>query len=262
MTCAWRFSNLAAARPAPEAELQSDPYRHLPQLRDKILPAEQSQVRATPERLAFWDAQARAMGLGAGWRLSDEVLFSSRQAMLARWPAGEPIWIFGYGSLLWDPGFHFDEVRSAEVIGFQRRFSLRVEIGRGTPERPALMLGLEPGGYCRGLAFRIAADRIEPETAAVWCREMLQGHYRPECRAAATPQGEIPVLVFGTNTEHAQYVGERPLAEAAAVIANGHGLIGSNRQYLETLVSGLDALGIEETYLKALLDEVCRRGGA
>ena len=242
--------------------MSSDPYRHLPQLRGKILPAEQSQLRATPERLAFWDAQAHAMGFGAGWRLSDDLLAASRRAMLARWPAGEPVWIFGYGSLLWDPGFHFEEVRSAEVIGFQRRFSIRIEIGRGTPERPALMLGLEPGGRCRGLAFRIAPDQVERETAAVWCREMLQGHYRPERHAATTPQGEISVLVFGTNTEHAQYVGERPLAEAAAIIANGHGLIGSNRQYLESLVTGLDGFGIEEPYLRDLLNAVCRCGVA
>jgi len=225
------------------------------------VPPERSAVRATAERMAFWDAQARALGHGPEWRLSDAALEDSRRAMLGRWRADEPLWVFGYGSLLWDPGFHFTEVRRADVEGFQRRFSMKVGVGRGTPERPALMLGLDAGGRCQGLAFRIDPARLDAESAAVWRREMIQGHYRPVRHAAMTPQGPIEALMFGSNTGHAQYVGELPLAEAAAIIATAQGLLGSNRDYLETLVASFAGFGIEEPYLERLLRAVRRLGG-
>lgn len=241
------------------APMHADVFRHLPQLRDQIVPPEQSQVRATPERMAYWDAQAAALGLGAAWRSSDAALAASRRDMLLGWAAQEELWIFGYGSLLWDPGFHFDEVRRADLDGYQRRFSLRIEVGRGTPECPALMLGLEPGGRCQGLAFRIAPDRREVETAAVWCREMIQGHYRPERRPAMTPQGPVDVLLFRTDTGHAQYVGDLPLGEAAATIRTGRGLLGTNREYLEILAARLDAFGIDDPHIRQLVAEVKNR---
>src|SRR5262249_60117835 len=101
-------------------------------------------------------------------------------------------WVYGYGSLMWDPGFHFAEIRLAEVEGYQRRFTLKTEIARGSRARPALMLSLErQPGRCQGLAFRIAADMAEGESMILWRREMLAGGYCPAMVSMTTPQGPV-----------------------------------------------------------------------
>ena len=173
--------------------------------------------------------------------------------MLGGRDGSQDLWVFAYGSLMWDPGLHFAEVRLAELDGFARRFALRSPIGRGTPERPALMLCLEPGpGRCTGLAYRIAADLAEAESAILWRREMLRGSYRPQLHQATTPQGAVEVLVLAANPSHDDHADEQPLAETAATIACATGILGSNRHYLEQLAAQLAALGIVDDYVEQL----------
>jgi len=212
--------------------------------------------------LALWDERARQQGRGADWRLSDAQLEASRIALLGDGSEGGDLWIFGYGSLTWDPGFHFSEVRLAVLPAHRRRFSCRTVIGRGSPECPGLMLTLEPGeGDCAGLAFRIDAALAAHEAGMVWRREMIRAIYRPCLLPVRTPQGEVTALVFAANTNHADHVGELSLDETADVIARAGGVLGSNRQYLEQLVWQLQHLGICDDYLLQLLDQVQRRGG-
>jgi cation transport protein ChaC len=236
-----------------------DPFLHLPELRGKLRPAQESEFRGTWERLAHWDARARALGHPADWRQSDQQLEDGRRALLG--PAlgsGRDIWVFGYGSLMWDPGFHFVEVRLAELAGHQRRFSYWTRIARGTRERPALMLTLEPraqAAACIGLAFRIAGDAAEVETGMLWRREMVRNGYCPRLLPVTTPQGGQTALVFTCNPAHADYAGERGLDETAAIIAAAAGASGSNREYLELLAHRLAELGITDDYVLQL----CRR---
>ena len=159
---------------------------------------------------------------------------------------------------MWDPGFHFAEVRLADVErrasaeGYQRRH-LKINLGRGSQDYPALMLSLEPReGCCRGLAFRIAADFVHAETAILWRREMLRGGYAPAMVPMTTPQGPIEALAFVSNPSHPSYVGELPLAETARLIASGKGILGTNREYLVQLAMQLEALGIEDPYVAQL----------
>jgi cation transport protein ChaC len=237
--------------------VKSDAYCHLPQLRERIAPADSSVLRITPERLAEWDQRAREQGRPADWRLSDVQLQTTHAALLSELAPGEDLWVFGYGSLTWDPGFHFDEVRLAELPGWQRRFSHRTHLGRGSIECPGLMLTLEPAaGACHGLAFRIAAPAAAHESAMVWRREMIRGIYRPCLLPLRTPQGEVRALVFAVNAAHADHVGELPLDDTAAIIARAEGVLGSNRQYLEQLVWQLDHLGICDAHLQQLLERV------
>lgn len=237
--------------------MAADPFVHLPHLRGRLKPAEQSELRVTPEVLAFWDQRARALGRPADWRVPDAVLDGQRHALLDERPSGEDLWVYAYGSLMWDPGFHFAELRLAELPGHQRRFSYRTILGRGTPQRPALMLALEPAaGACRGLVFRIPARDMREECAVVWRREMVRGGYCPKWLDVATPQGQVNALVFTSNTAHPDHVGELPLDEAAAIIAGASGLLGSNRDYLEQLAAQLDSLGIDDDYVTALLQRV------
>lgn len=230
---------------------------HLPNLRDRLTPPDRSELRVTPEVMAFWDERARSLGRTPDWRLTDRQIEESRCALVGELDPGRDVWIFSYGSLMWDPGFHFEEVRLAELDGFQRRFSFRSSVGRGSPERPALMLSLERcAGMCTGLAFRILGSIADVETAIIWRREMVRGSYRPLLQPARTPQGEITSIVFGPNPDHADHVGQLPLADTARIIASASGVLGSNRQYLEQLAAQLEGLQIEDPYVTALLAQV------
>ena len=233
--------------------MNADAFVHLPELRSRVTHPEESLLRLTPEMFSMWEQRARAAGWPAGWRLSDEVIEASRLAVLGEHKADCDLWIYSYGSLMWDPGFHFAEVRLADVEGFQRRFTLKIKLGRGSPANPALMLSLERSqGCCRGLAFRIAADSVHAETAILWRREMIRGGYAPAMVPMTTPQGSITALAFTSNTSHPSYVGELPLAETAAIIASGKGVLGTNREYVEQLAGQLQALGIEDRYVEEL----------
>jgi len=229
-------------------------------LRERIAPPEESALRVTPQLLALWDQRARDQGRGADWRWSDEQLEATRIALLGR-QSEEDLWVFGYGSLMWDPGFHFAEVRLAELPRHHRRFSCRTQLGRGSPECPGLMLTLEPGaGCCSGLAFRIHAAVAGHESGMLWRREMIRGLYQPRLQSVRTPQGLVTALVFAANTAHDDHVGELPLDEAASMIARAEGVLGTNRQYLEMLVWQLQHLGIEDGYLLRLLQRVQQLG--
>ena len=240
--------------------MHTDAYAHLPDLRDRLTPADLSAVRATPETLALWDQRAREQGLTEDWRLSDQRLEDTRRALLGDFDPPRDLWVFGYGSLMWDPGIHFAEVRRADLPGHGRRFSYRTIMGRGTPACPALTLSLEPAAACcSGLAFRIAADRADAESALLWRREMLRDGYRPALLPVATPQGEVTALVFASNHAHPDYVGAMSLVDEARIIASACGVIGSNRDYLVQVAAQLDRLGIADTYireLQALVDTI------
>ncbi len=233
--------------------MDDDAFRHLPQLRGCIRAPADSPLRVTPEVLAQWDAGALAAGQPADWRLPDAQREGLRQAFLHALPAQQDLWVFAYGSLMWDPGFHFAELRLAALAGWRRRFAYRITGGRGTPEQPALMLSLEPGdGTCRGLAFRIEAAAVESESACIWRREMVRGGYRPTWLPLATPQGPVQAVVFAANTDHPEHIAELPPAETAAIIARAAGPLGSNRDYLEQLARQLGRLGLADDYVAAL----------
>jgi cation transport protein ChaC len=243
-----------------------DAFMHLPALRGKLKPAEQSELRGTWERVAVWDQRARSRGFAPDWRLSDEQLEATRHALLGTMIAAQQdIWVYGYGSLMWDPGFHFSEVRLARLRGYQRRFTYWTRIARGTRERPALMLTLEKQRdetcCCTGLAFRISGAVAEVESAMLWRREMLRNGYCPALLPVETPQGPLDALVFACNHDHDDYAGEMTLDETAAIIAVAAGVIGSNREYLEQMAAQLQALQIDDPYIEQLLRRVHAHAG-
>ncbi|NBJ10713.1 gamma-glutamylcyclotransferase [Microvirga sp. SYSU G3D207] len=117
--------------------------------------------------------------------LSDAERHASLQATLAAQPAPGEVWLFGYGSLIWNPAFHHTEQKPVLIRGWHREFCLSTPIGRGTPDAPGLVLGLDSGGSCRGVAFRIARAEAEAELELVWRREMVTGAYVPRWVSAA-----------------------------------------------------------------------------
>ena len=233
-----------------------DAFVHVPGLRGRITPPERSELRATPAVLADWDEHARSLGR-ANWRWTDETLERSRRDVLGAMVGDRDLWVFGYGSLMWDPAFHFTEIRRSTLAGHRRRFTFRLTIGRGSPEYPGLMLSLETGeGACEGLAFRIDATHADAESTILWRREMIRGAYLPALLPVQTPQGPVTALVFAANAAHPEHVGERSLAETAMCIARGARVLGTNRDYLEQLAAQLQTLAIDDAYVGNLLQHV------
>jgi len=232
--------------------LHPDPFHLLPELAGRIIAPEDSALRVTDAVLAQWDARAVELGLGPAWRMADDDLETSRRRVLADAGAGD-LWIFAYGSLMWDPGIHFTEVRRALVPGFLRRFSYRTTLGRGTVEAPGLVLSLEPGaGRCEGLAFRIDAAAAEGETRLFWRREMIVGGYHPQFVAMDTPQGPLRALALVGRAGHPSHAGGLSLEETAEVIRTARGSHGTNRDYLRQLVAQLERMGIRDDYVRSL----------
>ena len=170
----------------------------------------------------------------------------SKRQILDAYPAGQDIWLFGYGSLMWNPCIQYCDSQPALIHGYHRQFCLWTPIGRGSPDCLGLMLALAPGGSCRGIAFRIAREVAEAELDVVWNREMITGAYRPRILKVATPKGRQAAIAFVINPEHPQYAGRLPLETQATAIAAAEGRLGSCAQYLFSTVERLDALGIND----------------
>lgn len=204
-------------------------------------------------------ARARArVGADVAVR-SDAELEASMEAMLAAHPPGEDVWVFGYGSLMWNPAFHFAERRTGALHGWHRRFCLSMPFARGTPERPGLMLALDRGGACRGIAFRIRAADLREELLLVWRREMLGGAYLARWVKLRTQDGPVRAVTFVVNRAFPRYAPALTEAEVAERIATAQGELGSCAEYFEQTVEHLHALGLRDAGLERIRRDMERR---
>jgi cation transport protein ChaC len=154
--------------------------------------------------------------LPAGTRLfTDEEHRAGIDAMLSERDAAEDVWVFAYGSLIWNPVVDHVERRAGTINGFHRRFCLWAPLGRGTPKQPSLTLGLDRGGRCRGVAFRIEAARAREELLLLWRREMLTGAYVPRWIDVATATQPVRAVTFVINRGHRGYAGRLPEADVS-----------------------------------------------
>ena len=168
------------------------------------------------------------------------------------------IWIFAYGSLMWDPGFESSETRPAQLHGYHRAFCVSSMEYRGTPERPGLVLGLVRGGSCRGLAYRVAHARRRDVVVYLRRREIPEGIYLWRRVRVATAEGRMFAYSFVVDPGHALYTGRLPFDEVARRIVASEGARGPNRAYLANTVRHLDELGLADTTIHALRDAVER----
>jgi glutathione-specific gamma-glutamylcyclotransferase len=236
--------------------LPPEAFLHVPALAGKVLEPERSFFRRSRDWLADLDRAARENGYPENWRLSDAEREATRAEVLAR--KGKDLWVFAYGSLMWDPGIHIVEIRTATLSGFHRSFCLKSQMGRGSPDKPALMAALDCGGACNGLALRIPAEHVDRETQILWQREMLAGSYVPTFVAVETPQGGIEEAVtFVINRQSNRYVQLDP-EETARLIATGRGVRGTCLEYLENLFERLDLLDLEDRAIRDLRVRVRR----
>lgn len=190
--------------------------------------------------------------------LTEEERAESIASMLSTRPDGD-VWVFGYGSLIWNPAFKTVERRTARVEGWHRSFCMSIIAGRASPAAPGLMLGLDRGGHCLGSAFRVAEEDVTSELTLLWRREML-------CRGAYIPKwleliGEDGVafghaVAFTINPNGEKYAGSMPTDAAVGRLATASGGLGSCADYLFQTRDGLRAHGIPDPALERLASRV------
>jgi len=181
---------------------------------------------------------------------------ASVKTLLARHPRGADVWLFGYGSLIWNPIVHFEERRVARLHGFHRRFCLWSHLNRGSPQKPGLVLGLDTGGSCRGVAFRIAAHHAQAELRLLWRREMVLGAYSPRWVPVDAGTETLRAITFAVNRRHPSYAGRLPFETVIRTLVSTRGHLGTPVEYLLETVRGLIEHGVRDPYLLELRKRV------
>ena len=203
-----------------------------------------------------------ARAAGYDFFLSQEEREASLSEALKRYAPGDEAWVFAYGSLMWNPAIEFAERQACEVKGWRRSFCFWVPLGRGTPELPGLMLALEGGGSCEGIAYRLAPHQVRSELAILWNREMLSGVYKARWVPAKLRDGRtVTAVTFVVDPGHTQYCGDLPIERAAHHIAFAEGRRGACRDYLANTAAHARALDIHDAYIEELVDRVTRLRG-
>ncbi len=186
---------------------------------------------------------------------------ASREAFLSTRRKNQSLWVFGYGSLMWNPAIHVAESARSMLFGYHRAFCLHLVIGRGSPKKPGLMLGLDAGGSCVGLAHRIAPEHVESETEILWLREMVGTGYVPKRVQLRIGSKKVEGLTFVANRDSKRYAGRIPFNKAVRRMASAEGDIGTNRDYLYRTIAHLNDFGLAEGPLHALERAVRERAG-
>jgi cation transport protein ChaC len=194
--------------------------------------------------------------------LDDEQLSASLNATLATKPKGAGWWVFAYGSLLWNPIFPVAESRPALLRGLHRRFCLWSLASRGSPSAPGLVLGLMPGGACRGVAYRLPAPLAIDELHLLWRREMVVGSYEPRWVQMDCGARRLVGLAFVVKRDHPQFAGALSIEQQADVIGTACGHLGSSHDYLERTRVALASHGVVDPYLDRVAAAVQARCAA
>lgn len=213
-------------------------------------------------------------------RVSEAGRAASLKTTLANWNGHDPVWVFAYGSLIWNPELEFDQRQCGVVHGYHRSLCMWSRVYRGTPQAPGLVLALDRGGSCQGVAYRIPASAVAEELTRLWKREMVTGAYEPRwlrvrpcgasldvspgssnsSSAGGAPQGaHVAALGFVMNRGNDGYAGKLDRDMVIQTVCSARGERGSSAEYLFATVEALAAHGLEDTQLAALADAVAAR---
>jgi glutathione-specific gamma-glutamylcyclotransferase len=167
----------------------------------------------------------------------------------------DDLWVFGYGSLMWRPGFRFVEQHRAQLHGYHRSLCIFSHVHRGTPDAPGLVLGLDRGGRCRGMAFRVAEEdaaatiaylREREQATAVYLERHVRVHLDNGCRVRA--------LTFVADRRHPQYAGRLPESDLMRLVRQGVGLSGANPDYVRATHEHLIEIGVSDPILARIAE--------
>ncbi len=169
------------------------------------------------------------------------------------------LWIFAYGSLIWRPNFHYEEAVPALLEGAHRALCLYSVVHRGRPGAPGLVLGLDKGGRCQGVAFRVHASRVKHTRAYLHRRENVTNAYSAPMKPVKLPGGsQVEALCYIVNRDHPQYAGALPIERQARLVRRGVGRSGPNIDYVVNTVEHLRALGVHDAPLERLMTALGR----
>ncbi len=169
------------------------------------------------------------------------------------------LWVFGYGSLMWRPGFEHTERQPALLRGAHRSLCVYSWVHRGTEDQPGLVLGLDTGGSCRGIAFRVTSTSADATIDYLRGREQVTMVYREALRSIRLLDGtdrKVRAVCFLVDREHPQYAGRLPVTKKAELVAHGHGQSGDNVEYVANTLSHLDEMGLRENELQQVMAQL------
>ena len=190
---------------------------------------------------------------------SEDQLLESRRLVIADDADVSDFWVFGYGSLIYNPIIEHSHRAIASIYGYHRRFCLWTKIGRGSPDCPGLVLSLDRGGSCKGVAFRLNPQNAIAELDLLWRREMMTMAYRPRLISLHTDIGLKRGLAFVANPARSAYAQPMPFEATVEVVAHAAGFNGPCREYLYDTVKGMQACGIRDRQLEKLAAAVQQR---
>jgi glutathione-specific gamma-glutamylcyclotransferase len=162
----------------------------------------------------------------------------------------DDFWVFGYGSLMWRPGFPYLERRHARIHGYHRALCVFSHVHRGTPEKPGLVLGLDRGGRCHGVAFRVAPGEMEATVAYLREREQVTSVYVERHVPARLDDGrDVQALAYVVDRRHPQYAGRLPPEDLYRLVKQGIGQSGANPDYVRSTYAHLQDMGVADPIL-------------
>ncbi|MCC2612241.1 gamma-glutamylcyclotransferase [Neorhizobium petrolearium] len=172
----------------------------------------------------------------------------------------DEFWVFGYGSLMWNPGFAFEERLTARAFGFRRSLCVWSYVHRGTPEKPGLVLGLDRGGSCRGVAFRISREDREDVLDYLRRRELVTNVYREKMLPVLLGDGrQARAVGYVVDRQHVQYAGALGVEEAAEIVRASVGQSGPNDAYVFNTLAHLKEMRIRDHWLEGVGASVAAR---
>lgn len=188
-------------------------------------------------------------------RTDVDITFSLEQTMRLR--PTDDVWLFGYGSLIWNPLLAFAERQVGTLEGWHRSFSFRSIMARGTVAQPGRMLSVEPGGQVTGVAYRLDSHTVNADLQVVWRREMIFGSYRPIWQEITLSDGrKVWSIVFVSDPGHVLYERDSSPQAVARVAERATGILGSNADYIGQLSKALSQQGIEDAYVQEIAARV------
>ena len=190
---------------------------------------------------------------------TEDQLLESRRLVIADDADVSDFWVFGYGSLIYNPIIDHKQSAIASIYGYHRRFCLWTKIGRGSPDCPGLVLSLDRGGSCKGVAFQLNPQNAIDELDLLWRREMMTMAYQPRLLSLHTDIGLKRGLAFVANPTRPAYAQPMPFEATVEVVAHAAGFNGLCREYLYDTVNGMQASGIHDHQLEKLAAAVQQR---